>query len=341
MTIRARFRFAVLLLLAVPAGCRVRAPVHVWQPARLASTVGKRVAVSVVASPAETAGAIRERLVGRDPLPSPRNGSASASKFRGSVTATRLVDARNLESVSPIRLVSASDREMNDVALASVASKRGFDFMLQGQVVDAPGGMPEGEHRMTVSWRLSELNGDRPPIGIPVVVELEAAIARHPDLAWLGERESALAEAVVRETCGLIAPSIARREAQLAVSYLTPGSRGVRRGNAAAREGNWAAAQAIWRETIRDHPAQSAARVNLAIAAVAEQDFASARRLARQAVARHPTGIAGENLVWVELMQRQYHDAFGLPDPPEGWFVSRPTDRGAGRGNFARDLGRR
>ncbi len=352
MMVRHGFRFVVFLLVAVPAGCRVSAPVHVWEPARLASTVGKRVAVSVVSTPEGTAGAIRERLVGRDPLPSPRSrsvsGRGSGESVAGSqaVMGTQLVDARRLESASPVRLVSAGDGEINDVALASVASQRGFDFLLHGQVIDASGSRPGAEDRLTVSWRLTDLSGDDPPKGLPVAVRWEAAFARHPDLAWLGDRESALAEAVVRETCGLISPSVALRQASLAVSYVTPGSRGVRRGNAAAREGNWAEAQRIWGETIRNHPEQSAAWVNLAIAAVAEQDFASARELARLAAARHPSGIARENLVWVELMQRQYHDAFDLPDPPEGWVVSRgpvsrPPEARNGRGRFAADVGQR
>jgi hypothetical protein len=27
-------------------------------------------------------------------------------------------------------------------------------------------------------------------------------------------------------------------------------------------------------------------------------------------------------MVWIEVKQRAYHEAFGLPDPPEGWFVT-------------------
>ena len=376
MNVRLCFRFAVFLLVAVPAGCRVSAPIHVWEPARLSSTVGKRIAVSVVSTPEGIAGSVRERLVGRDPLSSPRlrnaSGRGSREPVAGSPVAgspvagspvagspvagtepagtepagtqpagTELVDARSLQSASPIRLVSARDGEISDVALASVASRRGFDFMLHGQVIDASGSRPGAENRLTVSWRLTDLNGNDPPKGFPVAVEWESAVARYPDLAWLGDRESALAEAAVRETCGLIAPSVVMRQAPLAVSYVTPGSRGVRRGNAASRGGNWAEAQRIWGETIRNHPEQSAAWVNLAIAAVAEQDFASARELARQAAARHPSRIARENVVWVELMQRQYHEAFDLPDPPEGWVVSRSPEARSGRGRFAAEVGRR
>ncbi|MFG0261604.1 MAG: hypothetical protein ACF788_04360, partial [Novipirellula sp. JB048] len=63
---------------------------------------------------------------------------------------------------------------------------------------------------------------------------------------------------------------------------------------------------------------------NLALAAAAAQDFSQAKRLARKAVRQYPLPMYQRTLVWIEQAQRQYHQAFNLPDPPEGWFVTRP-----------------
>ncbi|MEZ6086878.1 MAG: hypothetical protein R3C05_02355 [Pirellulaceae bacterium] len=32
-----------------------------------------------------------------------------------------------------------------------------------------------------------------------------------------------------------------------------------------------------------------------------------------------------QTLVWIELRQREHHQAFNLPDPPEGWKYPRPS----------------
>ena len=318
MRVRKSVLIAGLVLAAGTPGCRMGVPIHVWEPPLLASTVGKRVAVSAIAGPPELATEIRDRLVRGAP--------------RDTGRATQLVDAQALQSDSPIRLVSANDVEMSDVALAPVARRNGFDMMLHGQLIDSGSNLAEqgfrerpgvrGE-RLAISWRLTDLAGNHPPLGMPIVVDCDAVADRYPDVAMIPDKRSAIAEAAARETYRLLTPTVATERVQLAIPYLAPGSRGIRRGNVQALAGNWSAAQDIWRETLREHPAQSAALVNLAIAAVAEQDFSEAKRLARLATARHPSPLARETLVWVELMQRQYHQAFDLPDPPEGWFVTR------------------
>ncbi len=317
MTIRDAALVVGLLLISGAAGCRMGVPIHVWEPPRLASTVGKRVAVSVVAESDELAESIQERLIDGTPRDHGRS--------------TELVDAETLQSDSPIQLVSANDRQVNDVALAPVARRNGFDFMLHGRVRGSSGAAGRGgptdsgpaDSPLALSWRLTELGGDARVLGAPVVIELASAIEQYPDLGLLADPTTALTEAVARETTRLLTPSVTVQRVQLAIPYLTPGSRSVRRGNALALRGDWAAAKDVWMETLERYPAQSAALVNLAHAAVAEQDFTSARALARHAVLRHPSRLAGETLVWVEQTQRRYHQSFQLPDPPEGWVVTR------------------
>ena len=105
--------FLVLFLLVVAVstlgGCRIRAPLHVWEPPILASTVGKRVVLTTVAGPEELSQKVREKLLAMAPRDDGRQ--------------THLVDYRALQNQAEIQLVSASDREPNDVAIASVARR--------------------------------------------------------------------------------------------------------------------------------------------------------------------------------------------------------------------------
>ncbi len=166
--------------------------------------------------------------------------------------------------------------------------------------------------------------GDQPSNqGQPIVVDVESSIQRYPDLALLENQNEILASAAARETFRLITPSVDRKRVQLAIPYAMLGSRDVRRGNLAARSGKWSEAEQIWSKVLDRHPLQAAAAHNLALAAVAGQDFSRAKKLARQAIRLQPTSLHQQTLVWIELKQRDYHQAFQLPDPPEGWFVTQ------------------
>jgi tetratricopeptide (TPR) repeat protein len=285
------------------------ADVHVWQPPLLASTVGKRVAVAPTIGPRQLAETIHQRLLDGAPREPGRE--------------TELIDAAVLESESPFRLTAARDGETSDVALAALARQRGVDFTLRGEILPSRRGSDDPAPSLKVSWQLHDLGRQRGPQGRPVVVDLPSAVRRYPDLAVVTDRDAALATAAARETHRLITPSVTRTRAQLAIPYLLPGSRRVREGNAHARSGDWATASQIWEAALEENPWQLAAVHNLAIAAVAAQDFARARQLARRAARGYPTGLARRTLVWVELMQRQYHEAFGLAEPPEGWAITR------------------
>jgi hypothetical protein len=302
---RTVFACAVVVLIT---GCRMGAPIHVWQPPQLESTVGKSVAVSEVVGPESVARQIEENLIQAAP--------------RDSGRITTLVESNSLQSKSPIQLVSGDDSEPNDVALAAVARSEAIDYVLRGEILEdrSPGKMSD---RLTVSWRLTELAHNRSAGGRPVVVDAESAIDHYPDLAILTDPDAILAAAASRDTFRLITPWIDRQRAQLAIPYFLPGSEEVRRGNAAALATRWSDAEEIWMDVMQNHPTQVAAVHNLSLAAVAAQDFSRAKQLARRAVRLQPTSLHKQTLVWVEVKQREYHEAFGLSDPPEGWFVTR------------------
>ncbi len=302
-----RILVAWVLLLS---GCRMGVPVSVWQPAQLESTVGKRVAIGNVTGPKEIADPIRTRMLTMAPQDAGRNMTA--------------IDPAKMQAHETIRLVSGTN-DVNDIALASVARREGVDYVLRGQVISRRESTERAfdpNEPLAVSWRLMSVPDDRHVGGVPVVVDLKTAMTVYPDLAMVGDPAEALATAAVRETYRLMAPSIVRERVQLAIPYAIPGSKEVRRGNALAMAGRWGEAEQVWQAALENHPSQTAAIHNLALAAAAGQDFSLAKALARRAIRRQPTELHKQTLVWIERMQRKYHTAFNLPDPPEGWFVT-------------------
>lgn len=296
---------AVVVLIT---GCRMAVPIHVWQPPNLQSTVGRSVAVSEIIGPEQMAQQIEEKLLHTVPRDLGRG--------------TQLVDFNSLQSRSPIQLVSGTNSEPNDVALASVARNEAIDYVLRGEIMEDRSVANRGD-RLAISWRLTELAGNQSALGCPVVVDAESAIDHYPDLALLSDPDAILAAAATRDTFRLITPWVDRQRVKLSIPYLLPGSEEVRRGNAAALASRWSAAEEIWSDVMQNHPAQVAAVHNLSVAAVAAQDFSRAKQLARKAVLLQPTRLHKQTLVWVEMKQREYHEAFNLPAPPEGWFVTR------------------
>jgi len=306
---------ALVLVCGPFAGCRMGVPIHVWQPPTLESTVGKRVAVAEVTGPAEIARAVQEGLIKEAPSDPGR--------------ATRLIPANELQSKTSIQLVNFIDEQPSDVALAAIAGSEGYDFMLQGHVLQAfdPTGGQERDQRLSLSWRLVSLADKRSAGGQPLVIDYETAIERYPDLGVIADRQTAMAMAASRRTMELITPSVQRDRIQLAIPYLLPGSKQVREGNLAAMAGRWDEARRIWGHVAERHPTQVAALHNLAIAEAAAQNFSLAKQLARKAIRRQPTKLHQQTLVWIELRQRDYHRSFGLPDPPEGWFLTQSPVR--------------
>ena len=293
------------------AGCRMGVPIHVWQPPLLQSTVGKSVAVAQVSGPENIAEAIGNGMVTDAPSDSGR--------------ATRMVGASELQPKTQIQLVNFVDEQPSDVALAAVARREGFDYMLHGRVLEVsdPTGGDENENRLALSWRLVSLSGEPSASGKPVVIDRDSAIERYPELSLLTDPSELIAAAAVRETFELFTPTVTRDRVRLAIPYLLPGSKKVRDGNIAALNGQWGKAKRIWSDVVEGNPTQVAALHNLAIAEAASQNFTRAKQLARKAIRRQPTRLHQETMVWIELRQRDYHRSFNLPDPPEGWFVTK------------------
>ncbi|TWT69844.1 tetratricopeptide repeat protein [Crateriforma conspicua] len=290
---------------------------HVWQAPALKSAVGKRVIIAGVEGPRSLTGRLVDQLLQQAPSDAGRQ--------------IQLATVDQLPQPPEIQLTSATDAVPSDVALMPIARSEGFDYVLQGRVIEkthqrirrdvVPIQNAAPEH-ITLSWRLLATSGDQPPIGAPLTVHFDDAMQRYPDLANEEDPTLALLKAAARDTNRLILPSLRKDEVLLARPYLTPLSGRVRKGNKLAKNGNWQMAAQLWGEALRWNPLNTSAMVNLSLAAVARQDFTQAKELARRAVRWAPTKFNKENLVWIELRQREYHKSFGLDDPPEGWFVT-------------------
>ena len=236
-------------------------------------------------------------------------------------------------SDTKIQLVSALEETPNDLAVASVARHQGIDYVLRGEVIQKRHALQQSQAdpgTLNVSWRLTGLDAEYPGGGNPIVLDVKTARELYPDLAYVSDLNEVLTQAMVRETYRLITPSVDRYQIKLEIPYLLPGSAKTRRGNRAAREGRWGEAEKLWSEVQERHPTQLAALHNLALAAAAGQDFSRAKKLARKAIRYNPSQLHKQTLVWIELKQRAYHQAFLLPDPPEGWFLTdAPSDSGS------------
>lgn len=304
----------------VIGGCRAAAPIHVWTPPKLASAVGSRVAIAPIRGDAAIAGPLGEAMLRNQPRDAGRSVVA--------------IDARQLQGDETIRLVSSVEGETSDITLVTLARRNEIDFVLVGEVFESPGrrrratSLPPElaqhlnlsiENAVTdssadeinlirVSWSLMDVRRGVPLSGLPVVT---FGNPRQPD-----DDAIDLAAASAWE---LIVPHVIRDHTELTAPRLMPGSGDIREGNIAAAAGNWNTAEQIWNDVLRRYPRNHAVIHNLAVAAVARQDFSAARRCIAQAIDVRSLPLYRSTSVWIEQSQRDYHTAFGLPDPPQGW----------------------
>jgi hypothetical protein len=309
--------FALLL-----GGCQAAAPIRVWAPPAIKSAVGKRVAIAPLAGDPKIAGPLHAAMLRERPREPGRQVFA--------------IDAGVLEKQQQIRLASATVGETSDIALLNLARRNGIDFVLQGEVLpqrDAlkrparPGPDPllpprlvaadwidgtepeeDEESLLRVSWNLIDVSGNRPLNGQPIVTRRS-----------LEQPSAAVITVAAQSAWELVVPHVVSDQAQLSAPRFAVGASAIRQGNEAAAQGNWHRAQQIWEVELQRRPRQHAAMHNLALAAVARQDYPEARRLIAQALRANSSSLYQSTAVWIEQRQRDYHIAFGLPDPPEGW----------------------
>jgi hypothetical protein len=244
------------------------------------------------------------------------------------------IDARRLQGNETIRLVSAVEGETSDIALMTLARQNQIDYVLVGEVLESsnrrsrativPPELTDGlnlsvENAATdssadenglirVSWSLMDVRRGVPLSGLPVVTP--------GNPRQLDDRAIDTAAVSAWE---LVVPHVIRDHTELIAPRLVLGSRDIRKGNVAAAAGDWKTAEQIWLTVLQRYPRSHAVKHNLAVAAIARQDYSSARRYIAEALSVRSSPLYRSTSVWIEQSQRDYHSAFELPDPPEGW----------------------
>jgi hypothetical protein len=331
---------AAALFCICAAGCQTVAPIHVWAPPRIDSAVGKRVVIAPIGGDPALAGPLMAAMLREIPRDHGRELVA--------------IDARLLATDPKIQVVSNETGQTSDIALCSLARRNGIDMVLFGEVLGSDGQETPSEavapfddreaieglkrqgirfaeppkatkekgqektpasRTLRVSWKLIDVGKELPLNGTPVIS------ATHPNAT-----DDDLVRRAASDAWELLLPHVVEDEAELSNPRFGKGAKGVRHGNEAAKSGDWAEAEAVWKHTLARHPRCHAALHNLAIAAVARQNFDEAKSYISGALAQRSSSLYQSTAVWIERRQRAYHTAFGLPDPPEGWAATRPVE---------------
>lgn len=319
------------------SGCRATAPLHVWNPPLLAPAVGGKIAIAPI-----TNNAAIER---NDPIAGPLREAMLRLQPRDDGRSVVAVDARTLQGDGSIRLVNALEGDSSELALISLARHADVDFVLSGEVITQPqrnrhirdekliaslhpGLDPTlasaaensaadiqadmGQSVILVSWSLFDVRRGQPLSGQPVVTPGNPRSPSSQDL-----------DAAATAAWELLTPHVIRSQAELAAPRLVRGSQAVRQGNTAAAAGDWMQAEQIWQRVLEKQPKNHAALHNLAVAAVARQEYGEARQRIAAALTIRGNDLNRSTAVWIEQSQRNYHQAFGLDDPVEGWAATR------------------
>lgn len=316
-----------LAVLAVTLGCRTDASLYVWNPPQIESAVGQGILVAPLLGEPQLAAEVLAAVHASRPVDDGR---------RLSLHSPQQLQAN---SHGPVMLASAieqsSTEPMSDLTLLALARQTGVDWMLMGEIMsDARRSRqppllssdlevsttPDSADRLAVVWRLYDVAAAKPVADHAVVVDNRLIAERYPELA---ASTAGLTTAAGREAWRLVTPSIEATDVELARPWGRPGSQDVRSGNALAVAGDWPAAARHWADVLDSHPRQHAAVHNLAIASAAAQDFSAARRQIHKALQMRDCKHYRQTAAWIETQQRAYHRAFALPDPPEGWAITR------------------
>ncbi|AMV35044.1 hypothetical protein VN12_23155 [Pirellula sp. SH-Sr6A] len=331
-----RITFIALLgcLLSLGVGCKMSAPIYTWQAAMVPRPGPVKVAVGPVgiASRAQrTSDLLNADL------------QEAASKLQFALQSTEPDQAANLlaihppelERVSLIQLVSY-DAQPNDSATIGAARTVGADFILQGNIVNAKLKQDEAPKRKTLKtmlfgekkipeyvvthWTITDVASGQRVAEKTLHFDLPSAEKRYFDLGYhIPGNDGRVLMASSRAAWELVASTPVRTEAMLDLPWFWIGSSQVRKGNGFAKQGRWDLAEREWQEVADRHPTNKAAWTNLSIAAAAKEDFELARNRVRHSDTYWPGDSTFKTKLWIEKHQREYHQAFGIAPPPDGW----------------------
>ncbi len=328
---------AVVLMLS---GCRMTAPMHTWK----ASKVSKVGPVKVAVGPVGIASRANRTY---DPFN--KDLQEAAKRLNQAMQSTEpnpgsqliAIHTPALEQASRIQLVSY-DAQPNDSATIGAARAVGADYVLQGNVIDARLVIEEEPKRKTLKtmifgepkipeylvshWTILDVGTGERIAEETVQFDIDSAQGRYFDLGYhIPGNDGRVLMASSRAAWELVASAPIRVESTLDLPWFWIGSSQVRKGNGYARQGRWDLAEREWQAVADRHPTNKAAWHNLALAAVANEDFELAWNRIRHGNNYWPGDSTFKTQLWIEKRHREYNASLGLAPPTEGWRFPEST----------------
>lgn len=338
------FAFAI----AIFGGCTMSAPMAVMHPPRLNVSAMQRVpqpnGTHNQAGPAFPMRIAFAPIVAQPGLSKELEGALQAH-LPSSSAPLEMITANALAEASPIALASTAPLTSDLTAIYAARQARA-DLLLIGEVLrddltddsssanDLP---PELNHarsnrvslppafakrpmQVAVAWRVFDVHSGK-VIGTQAIsINRIEADRRYPDLEFAlpAERDRVIA-ASARETWRAVTPYLQKEDVVIALPWLQPGAAQIRTGNAYARMGRWDLAEKEWAEAVEKHPFSNSAKLNLAIAQAAREDFYDAKKTLGTLGSLRTRRLQSETLIWIDQRHRWYHEALMLPPPKGGW----------------------
>ena len=325
----------VISLTMFLSGCRARAPIYVWRPAKVTVPKPSRIALAPVAGDMQLAAFLEQALMQQRP--------AARSDIA-------ILTSQQLAQVSPVRLASTAALS-NDLIALQAARAAGADLVLCGQVIDgkldfnnaSPASAPQQNMNQVFFQRLGKNQTKDPGFHLVMAwnvldtrtgklvgsnqfkITSRDLVKKYPDLQVLqASPTEQLITACARESWRTLAPTVEKEEVRLAVSFLQPGSWRVWRGVRAAKKGQWQLAEQYWQSAADGLLPSPAAHHNLAIAKASREQFQAAKAELQSATGLLSRRLPPETLVWLDYNHRLYHQAHQLGTPSEGWSFPTP-----------------
>lgn len=331
-------RIGLMLLLGTfLCGCRLIVPMYVWSPAKTSHSPKYAVAIGHLEGNIKTTADFYNAFRNQRPL---------TQDHIAAFTPEDLIDPAEVQLAS----TAPPTLKHGELGAMQQARKLGTDFLLMGEVLRdeleinkpasnlpsevqavidaqtsaAPITARRPEH-LTIAWRAVNTVTGETVASFTTIMDRNQADQKYPELVWEHpEPRKRVIEATARETWKSIGPHVTKDRANLAVSWAWPGSDKIRKGVVLAKNSRWMEAEQEWLEVVQKYPGHHRAWHNLALAAAAREDFSTAKNHIRRALELSDRRHYQNTFHWIELRQREYHIAFDLPTPVEGWAFPEP-----------------
>jgi tetratricopeptide (TPR) repeat protein len=296
------------------------APMMVWEPPSHAKRDIHSIAIAPISGQPDLASKLNEAMVASQP----QIGRPIA-----------LLDPKKLEELTSIQL-AGFDGQPSDIAGLSAARRANASVLLQGEIVKArtePQEPPKSRfdlrkrpsEEITVSWIVTDVETGERLASKMTTIDRETAEKNYPDIkAMNGEPMERLILGAARESWAMLTPKTRQEDAILVMPWFLPGASKIRKGDGYARQGRWDLAETQWQDAASKHHWNNAAWHNLALAAVAREDFELARKRLEHAKTLLPNDRADKTERWVDTKQHDYHRSLGLGDREGGWLTPDP-----------------